>query len=365
MERFASEEGDPAGAEEVRRHLGGKPSPLFTHTLVAWHLFFKPDSEGRSFIRRWEFAGLDGLRADERTLIKGKAQMRIAHLEIRRVIDAQAFEAVDLFQPELGTFVLLDESLAAQATRFSTLLTWIYPLPDFYRISGLGVPVPDWAHFGPEEIVAELVRHTGGPGAAADPRRWLAEHMRRFERALHAAIKARRHDALQGLPGTAVAAKLRGWFTRFDPALVPPRLREKPGSLDDFAGLLEPPNFGPTTEGQAVAELADIMRRWADTPISLIEDKSPRAAANDPRLRPIVVRLVKTQMRLHDERNLRTGRSDDINWLPRSLGLPELDVPPPPFNRMQAKGSSEDGSFEDLPESGAEETDPDGGWSFR
>jgi hypothetical protein len=43
-----------------------------------------------------------------------------------------------------------------------------------------------------------------------------------------------------------------------------------------------------------------------------------------------LIRLLKTWVRTHDERNLRTGRQDDINWLLREMGAEEILFDPPP-----------------------------------
>jgi hypothetical protein len=66
---------------------------------MAWQLFFKRDGQGWSVAERWEQEGLGGLRNDEQLLVRGKSQLRVALLEVRRVLDAQRFEAADLLEP--------------------------------------------------------------------------------------------------------------------------------------------------------------------------------------------------------------------------------------------------------------------------
>ena len=72
-------------------------------------------------------------------------------------------------------------------------------------------------------------------------------------------------------------------------------------------------------------------RTFPDQPVPALGGRTPREAAGDPALRPKLVRLMKSHVRSHDQKNLQTGRDADINWLLRELGLEELDVPPPPL----------------------------------
>jgi hypothetical protein len=72
-------------------------------------------------------------------------------------------------------------------------------------------------------------------------------------------------------------------------------------------------------------------RVFLDDRIPALDDKTPREAALDPKLRPRLLRILKQRVRAHDERNLRTGRTDDINWLLRELGADEIDFEPPPW----------------------------------
>jgi hypothetical protein len=116
-----------------------------------------------------------------------------------------------------------------------------------------------------------------------------------------------------------------------DKSLIPPRLLENPQKilLTSSRVLAPPPNTPPD---QAEAELfraAD--RAFLDDQIPALDNRTPREAARDPALRPRLIRLLKQRVQMHDERNLKTGRADDINWLLRELGADEICFDPPPW----------------------------------
>jgi hypothetical protein len=113
------------------------------------------------------------------------------------------------------------------------------------------------------------------------------------------------------------------------PALVPHRLLEPAPRLHLMSSQLAMPPGGSQKKMLAEMEQA-YLRAFSDQPIPALDGRTPRDAAGDPVLRPKLVRLMKSQVRGHDQKNLQTGCDTDINWLLRELGLDELDVPPPP-----------------------------------
>ena len=115
-----------------------------------------------------------------------------------------------------------------------------------------------------------------------------------------------------------------------DPALVPPRLLENPPQVALSTSRIPAPPPGATPEELKAAYLAGHLRTFADHPVPALDGRTPRAAAADPALRPKLLHLMKSHVRALDESNLCTGRTDDINWLLRELGLAEIDFPPPP-----------------------------------
>jgi hypothetical protein len=199
------------------------------HALIAWHLFFAKDEDQITFAERWERLGLDGLRNDERVLLRGKAQMRVALLEIHRVAENGLVEAVDLFSPGAAPLTILDLSLGQVAVRFTTLLAWIFPLPHYSRVSGSAIIVPDMAPFTAPEIVRELVQHLGGPVTEPEMRRWLAQHFADFADAEEAVMRLRRRRILAGIDATFGKAvyELRSLFGQ---------CRDWLDTLDDVTG---------------------------------------------------------------------------------------------------------------------------------
>lgn len=436
LKRMFDEASDRPALEQAFHGALQAKSAHAAHAFTVWRLFFKQDADGLTCARRWERAGLPGLKNDERVLLRAKTQMRIALLEIRRVIDEQHIEVIDLFSPTGAPLRVVDRSLARQAVRFAPFLTWAFPLPYFWRMSGTAIVIPDWQPFEPLEIVTELARHLGGPADREPMRRWLAGDFVRLNDALDATAWERRRrmfaqidakwgsavyelrkpfaecraaldevaeadqDDLDGKERREGFAEARTWFdeaensvvalpaegrpvlgrvllgqtfwrieamgavrlsrlrgkletrlgdrVRFtgeriddlgarmalnepqaDLALVPPRLLEHVQQLQLMSSRLAPSPGSSQKEMLAEVEQAHL-RGFADLPVPALDGRTPRAAARDPALRPKLLRLMKTHVRGHDEKNLRTGRDADINWLLRELGLNELDVPPPP-----------------------------------
>jgi len=74
-----------------------------------------------------------------------------------------------------------------------------------------------------------------------------------------------------------------------------------------------------------------LLRSWLNESIPALGGKTPREASMDPTLRPMLVHLVKDQVRSFDEANLRAGTTGDMNWVLKDLSLDELIFPPPPW----------------------------------
>jgi hypothetical protein len=359
-------------------------------------------------------------------------QMRIALFEVHRVLDSERVEAVELLDPRGAPLVIQDRSLAKTAVRFASHLSWAYPLPHYWRLSGSAVMLPDMGLFEPAEIVREIARHLGGPTEEPDLRRWLAEHFARFDEALSLARRSdmfasidaqwgkavyewerpwtESRDALDACPavvedplvdeerkegfvegrvwfaqeegsvklvpgttqllgrlllspsncrleavGAGLLATLRQRFEAclgdrvrfvsevrddlisrlkprdeaFDPSLVPPRLRER-GPKFVLTTSRAPVPLSAKTRQECEAEFRHgANRAFLDEPVPALEGQTPRAAAFNPALRPTLIQLLKARVRQQDEENLRTGRSDDINWLLRELGAHEILFDPP------------------------------------
>lgn len=190
---------DRPAMEKALHQAHSHPSLHAMHAWYEWNLFFAPGADGLTCCQRWETAGFPELKSDQRVLLHAKMKTRMALLEIHRVLDGERVEAVDLLAPDAPPMRFQDRGLAGMAVRFASVLTWIYPLPHFWRLSGTAAVIPEMSQFSPEEIVMEIVRHLGGPATADGARRWLAENFLRFDDALQATSRARRMRMFAGM----------------------------------------------------------------------------------------------------------------------------------------------------------------------
>lgn len=184
-----------------------RQSPLHgMHAAASWHLFFERDAAGRTFAGRWERDGFREFRNDERVLFRAKTRVRVALIEVRHVIDDQQFTAVDLLDPGAGELRFIDRSLVRTVGRFTTLLTWVFPLPHFWRVSGNAITVDDLGPFTALEAIDACVAHLGGPAEAGAKRTWLAKHFTEIDRALFATGHERRRQMLAAIDARFGAA---------------------------------------------------------------------------------------------------------------------------------------------------------------
>ena len=126
-------------------------------------------------------------------------QLRPQLIEVHCVLDDLRIEVVDLFEAEPKPFLICDRSLAARACRFTTLLGWYFPLPHFWRSFGFAIFMPALGSFAPQDAVAEIVRHLGGPAGRAAWPEWFGSHFARFSEALDAVSLARHEQMFAGL----------------------------------------------------------------------------------------------------------------------------------------------------------------------
>ena len=170
------------------------------HAAAVCRLFSQRDRDGRTLAARWEAAGFPGLKNDDQMMLRGKMQTRVALLEIRQVLDEQSFDAIDLLDPARPVRRFIDRQVAARSARFSVVLTWAYPLPHFWRVSGTGVVLPEFAALEPDEVVQECIAHLGGPTAPGETRHhWLLENFTRIDATLTAATLTRRQSMFAGI----------------------------------------------------------------------------------------------------------------------------------------------------------------------
>ena len=109
----------------------------FTHTLL-FELFFRPDASGKLLADHWEAGGWRDLNNDERVLMKHRRQSLATVIEIQKIRSDGSLSCVDLFAAEPVPFVLFDPPLAQRAARFTRLLLWLTPFPNFTRVASPG-----------------------------------------------------------------------------------------------------------------------------------------------------------------------------------------------------------------------------------
>lgn len=174
----------------------------------------------------------------------------------------------------------------------------------------------------------------------------LARFRERFEQLMgqRVTFKGERRDDL--------GARLRMNEPKFDPVLVPPSLlRDTPKLAVTSSRVAIPPGTVPN-DATAAGIINDRQQGILDDPIPALDNKTPRAAASDPALRPQLLRWMKFWISQTDRRNLETGRNDDTNWMVRELGLTEILFEPPPPRPRQVPArevTDEDEDEDDLP----------------
>jgi len=198
----------------------------------------------------------------------------------------------------------------------------------------------------------------GGDGDLAGARRVLADVSIEADRLEVRALGEAQAATVRGLVEKALGsdasfirqttedltARLRASTPAFDHELVPPALRKDIDQFQTSQSLLE--TKGSSVQNPHADLMSEYVRHWIDESVPALDGRSPRQAAIEPRLRPILIHLVKGQIRMCDEGNLRKGGSEDINWLPKELGLVELDIPAPPPRKVPTNGDDLDGGSE-------------------
>lgn len=151
-----------------------------------------------------------------------------------------------------------------------------------------------------------------------------------------------------------LAAQLRQQRpVNYDAALVPPRLLENPARMRLTSSRVALPDLpaGASLADATAQMMQEQLKMFLADTVPLLGDRTPAQAAADPVWRPKLLVLLKQFVRGHDQRNLEAGRTDDINWLLRELGVTELLFDPPP-RRAPRPPSATDGESEgfDLPQ---------------
>ncbi|MBT5706451.1 MAG: hypothetical protein HOI66_09030 [Verrucomicrobia bacterium] len=181
------------------RKADGEEKRVSLHAFVSWRLFFALNGDGDTFAHRWQAEGFSELKNDEKAVMTQKLGVRIALIEVQRVLDHERIEVVDLLAEGGERFLILDRSFASSVPRFFTALVWLYDLPVYSRVHGASVAFPDIRGFSPVEVLKEAVGHLDGPTEKAALRRWLAENLVLVNELLNVVLNARRQAALAHL----------------------------------------------------------------------------------------------------------------------------------------------------------------------
>lgn len=182
--------------KEMER-LFAKKDPLEGNAAFIWKAFFEKGADGLTPVEHWAKLQYPGLKNDERVMMEARRKTRIGLLEVQRVIDKEAFEAIDLLSDDPKPLQFRDESVCKRACRFSRFIGWVSPYPHYGRVVGAAINFPDIDVIPPRTIVEELVKKAGGPTDLPGLRSWLAEHLLIFKRALDATVMARTQAMIQ------------------------------------------------------------------------------------------------------------------------------------------------------------------------
>ena len=167
----------------------------------------------------------------------------------------------------------------------------------------------------------------------------LAQLRRLFEKQLGERVR------FSGERVDDLGARLSGKEPAADETLVPPRLLENPEQIALQSSRVPalPPGVSPQDAENELMRAAE--RAFLDDPIPMFKNRTPREAASDPAWRPTLIQLMKERVRSHDERNLKTGRNDDINWRLRELKLDEIIFDAPPWRPPPAPMPDDEDDF--------------------
>ncbi|MCA9706603.1 MAG: SEC-C domain-containing protein [Myxococcales bacterium] len=90
------------------------------------------------------------------------------------------------------------------------------------------------------------------------------------------------------------------------------------------SGKLESPN-DPALQsvllGVAEQHMADHYERWIDEPVPMLDDHTPRDAAGEAKLRPVLVTTLKDMERMYEQALLAGSAAYDPTWMWEELGL--------------------------------------------
>jgi hypothetical protein len=192
FERLVRQVAFPTGNELVRMHSG-----LINATHLA--LFFATEPSGKTLAECWEAEGWAGLNNDERVMMVHRRQSLPTVVEVQRKLEANSFEAVDLFAPDRPRFAVYDRAATRTVVRFSRVFSWLTHYPKMSRLMTGAVEIPQevWP------IWREAIDHRFQASAAGRPsyglKQFLAENLAESFLLIHEAAHAYQERALQSL----------------------------------------------------------------------------------------------------------------------------------------------------------------------
>jgi hypothetical protein len=132
---------------------------------------------GKKLFDLWHESGWEGLSRDEPFIASHKISTRVSLLEVRRVVDGQTVECVDLLSEKLEPMICCDRSLARKAAPFDTVLAWTCRYPFFHRVHGVARPLPNSVESSCDRVL-KAVEKLGGPSKPGPEwNDWLAIHL--------------------------------------------------------------------------------------------------------------------------------------------------------------------------------------------
>jgi hypothetical protein len=190
-------------------------------------------------------------------------------------------------------------------------------------------------------LLGQVLRGEHGWRVQATGSKRLAELRKRFENVMGASV-------------VFESQKLTDLLTRpieFDPEKVVSKLAATAGSVSFEASRKVYLDPGETPQDLEARMLAEHDRNFLEESIPALGGMTPRAAARDAAQRPKLIALMKERIRSVDERNLKSGRNESIDWMVEELGLKEIAFPPPPLRPIPVEYLDENGhdGFEELP----------------
>lgn len=163
-------------------------------------IYFNKDASGQSVIQRLASEPSPSLKNDDRQMLMGMARTEPAVIEIRSILNDRLVEVMDLSSGEDRRLLVCDFALAARSCRFDTYLTWIFPMPHYWRLNGFMLPFRPINDLDGWQVLQEIIRHQGGDPAhfKSDPL-WLMEHLREVVGVQEKAIQLRNQQMFAGI----------------------------------------------------------------------------------------------------------------------------------------------------------------------